>query len=48
MKINRFTFSSDETQDITSFEQLALYATFIMNVEVEEHFIGLVPISKVV
>ena len=48
MEGNRFTFSCDKIQDITSFEQLALYATFIMNVEVEEHFIGLVPISKVV
>ena len=47
MEGNRFTFSCDKIQDITSFEQLALYATFIMNGEVTEHFIGLIPISKV-
>ena len=36
MKGNRFTFSSDETKDITSFEQLTLYATFKTNREVVE------------
>ena len=31
MKGNKFTFYSDETQGITSVEQLASYATFILN-----------------
>ena len=41
-------FHSDETQDSTYVEQLPLYATFILYREVKEHFIGLIPISKVV
>ena len=48
MKDNEFTFYSDETPEITSLEKLALQATFIMNREIKEHFIGLIPISKVV
>ena len=48
MKGNEFTFYSDETQDITSVEQLTLYATFIMNGEVKENLIGSIPMSKVV
>ena len=47
-KGNRLIFHSDETQDSTSVEQLPLYATFILYREVKEHFIGLIPISKVV
>ena len=35
MKGNKSVFYSDETQDITSVEQLALYATFIINREVK-------------
>ena len=35
-------------QDITSVEQLTFYATFIMNGEVKQYFIGLIPISKVI
>ena len=46
MKDNEFTFYSDETPDITSLKQLALHATFILNGEIKEHFIGLIPISK--
>ena len=34
MKGNKLTFPRDETQDITSVEQLTLYATFKMNREV--------------
>ena len=53
MKEYEFTFYCDETQGITSVELLALYVTFIMNGEVFigfllEHFIGFIPISKVV
>ena len=48
MKGNKYTFYSDETQDITSIEQLTLYATFILNGEVKDHFIGLILTSKLV
>ena len=59
MKDNEFTFYSDETPDITSLEQLALdyvtsatrialHTTIIMNGEMKEHFIGLIPIRIVV
>ena len=48
MKDNEFTFYSEETPDIASLEQLTLHATFIMNGEIKEHFIGLIPISNVV
>ena len=41
-----FTFYSDETADITSIEQLALYAAFDYDNVVSEHFVGLIPISK--
>ena len=37
---------SDETADITSIEQLAIYAAFDYDNVVSEHFIGLIPISK--
>ena len=48
MKNNEFTFYSDEAQDITSIEQLVIYATFLQDTVVKKHFVGLIPISKVV
>ena len=48
MKNNEFTFYSDKTQDITSIEQLVIYATFLQDTIVKEHFVGLIPVSKVV
>ena len=48
MKNNEFTFHSDETQDITSIEQLVIYATFLQDTVVKEHFVDLIPVSKVV
>ena len=48
MKNNEFTFYSGETQDITSIEQLVIYATFLQDNAVKEHFVGLIPVSKVV
>ena len=35
-----------ETDNITSIEQLALYAAFDYDNVVSEHFVGLIPISK--
>ena len=48
MKNNEFTFYSDETQDITLIEQLVIYATFLQDTVVKEHFVGFIPVSKVV
>ena len=48
IKNNEFTFYSDETQDITSIEQLVIYGRFLWDTVVKEHFVGLIPVSKVV
>ena len=48
MKNNEFTFYSDETQDISSIEQLAIYATFLQDTVVKELVVGLIPVSKIV
>ena len=36
----------DETSDVISTEQLGIYATFLRNQSISEHFIGPIPISK--
>ena len=46
MRSNLYSFYTDETSDVTSIEQLAIYATFLRNQPISEHFIGLIPISK--
>ena len=46
MRSNLYSFYTDETSDVTSVEQLAIYATFLRNQSISEHFIGLIPISK--
>ena len=43
-----FTFFADETLDVTSIEQLAVYATFENQGIIKEHFIGVIPMSKLV
>ena len=48
LKTCNFSFYSDETMKITSTEQFAVYAMFCFNNVVSEHFIGLIPISKVI
>ena len=48
LRENQFTFFSDETQDITSVEQMAVYATFEHNGVIAEHFGVIYPLSKVV
>ena len=47
MKNNEFTFYSGKTQDITWIEQLVIYATFLQDIAVKKHFVGLIPVSKV-
>ena len=43
-----FAFFSEEMQDITSIEQLAIYATFEHEAKICEHFIGILPLSQMV
>ena len=43
-----FTFFTDETSDVFSIEQLAVYATLENQGIIKEHFIGLIPMSKLV
>ena len=46
MRSNLYSFYTDETNDVISIEQIAIYATFLKNQSISEHFIGLIPISK--
>ena len=48
MAEQEFTFFTDETSNVTSIEQLAVYATFENQGIIKEHFIGLIPMSKLV
>ena len=43
-----FTFFIDETSDITMTEQMAIYATFNYQGTIKEHYVGTIPISKLV
>ena len=45
MRSNLYSFYWDETSDVTSIEQIAIYTTFLRK-SISEHFIGLIPISK--
>ena len=46
MRSNLYSFYTDETSDVKSIEQLAIYATFLRNQPISEHFIGLIPTNK--
>ena len=46
MHSNLYSFYMDETSDVTSVEQLAIYATVLRNQSISKHFIGLMPVSK--
>ena len=46
MGSNLYSFYTDKISDVTSTEQLTIYATFLRNQSISEHFIGLIPISK--
>ena len=48
LRSSKFAFYNDETQDVTSTEQMAIYATFNHNGKISEHFVGILPISKLV
>ena len=46
MRSNLYSFHTDEASDVPSIEQLAIYATFLRNQSISEHFTGLIAISK--
>ena len=48
LKSGHFDFFSNETKDITSTEQLAIYATFEHKGKICKHFIGILPLSQMV
>ena len=48
LREKRFAFFSDETQGITSVEQMAVYVTFEHNGVTAEHFVGIYSLSNVV
>ena len=43
---NLYSFYTDETNDVLPIKQLAIYATFLRNQSISEHFISVIPISK--
>ena len=43
-----FTFFNDETSDVTTTEQMTIYATFNYQGTIKEHYTGIIPISKLV
>ena len=48
LQSGKYTLYNDETQDITSIEQMAIYATFKHNGSFSEHYVGIMPISQLV
>ena len=48
LRQNKFAMYKDETRDITSVEQMTICATFNHNNKISEHFVRLIPISKVI
>ena len=46
MGSNLYSFYTDEASDVTSIEQLAIYATFLRNQSISNHFIGQIPQVK--
>ena len=41
-----YTLYNDETQDISTTEQLAIYSSFEYNKNILEHYLGIIPISS--
>ena len=48
LHINKYSLYNDETQDITSVEQMAIYASFEHNGKISEHYVGILLLSKLV
>ena len=47
LRQNKFAMYN-KTRDITSVEQMTIFATFNHNDKISEHSVGLIPISKVI
>ena len=45
---NKYCLSNNETQDITSVEQMAIYASFEHNGKISKHFVRILLLSKLV
>ena len=43
-----FTFFNNETSDVITTKQMAIYATFSYQSTIKEHYLGIIPISKLV
>ena len=48
LRTNKYSLYNDETQDITSVEQMAIYTSFEHNGKISEHYVGILPLSKLV
>ena len=46
LRSGKFALYNDETQDITSTEQMAIYATSKHNGTIGERFVGIIPVRK--
>ena len=46
IRSNLYSLSTDEGSDVTSIEQIAIYTTFLRNISIFEHIIGLISITK--
>ena len=47
LRTDKYTLHNYETQDVSSTEQMAIYAAFEHRNRISEHFIGILPISEV-
>ena len=41
-----YTFYNDETQDISTTEQIAIYSAFEYSNKISEYYLGVIPISQ--
>ena len=48
LRTGKYTLYNYETQDISSTEQMAIYAAFEHRNRISEHLIGILPISELV
>ena len=48
LRDNKYSLYNDKTQDITSVEQMAIYASFEYNGKISEHYVGILLLSKLV
>ena len=46
LSVNKYSLYNDETQDIISVGQMAIYASFQNNAKISMHYIRILPVSK--